>query len=180
MKVYWIQYAMSRTFTFYNQSASIAVAGIQSYSTVLPSIRVLDRQLKRTLNILFHEHIGDLLRYLEHGYKSKSRKSWVLCFCANLILCLVVELLQNAIDEMALYKISEKKEDPEDVIGYSSSTCKRLEELPIKYSWTMFFGLYKSYNPIKNGYPPDDNVGQDEGQAELIDAFAQMIHDYSN
>jgi hypothetical protein len=180
-----MQYAMSRTFTFYNQSAIIAVARLQSASTILPSkldisAQVLNRQLKGALNTLFEEHLRDLLRCLENEYKSKARRSWVLCFCANLVLCLIVELLQNAIDRIVMYKISEEGEDPVWAIDRGSKSCEQLEELPIKYSWLMFFGLYKSYNPIKNGCLPDDNSGQNEGEAELINAFAQIIHDYSN
>jgi hypothetical protein len=173
---------MSRTFTLNNESAIIAVARLQNSSTGLPSqldisARVLNRQLKGVLKILYEEYLGDLLRCLENEYKSKARKSWVLCFCANLILCMIVELLQNAIDGLVMYNISQKGEDPACAIECGSKSCQQLEELPIKYSWTMFFGLYKSYNPIKNGCPPDDNSGQNEGEAELIDAFAQMIHD---
>jgi hypothetical protein len=173
---------MSRTFIFNNQSAIIAVARLKHPSTILPpqldiSARVLNRQLKGALKILYEEHLRDLLRRLENEYKSKARKSWVLCFCTNLILCLIVELLQNAIDGLVVYNISEKGEDPACAVERGTKSCQQLEELPIKYSWTMFFGLYKSYNPIKNGCLPDDNSGQNEGEAELIDAFAQIIHD---
>jgi hypothetical protein len=130
---------MSRTFTLYNQSAIITVARLQYSSTVLPPIldisaQVLNRQFKGVLDILFKEYLRNLLQCLENKYKSKGKRSWKLCFCTNLILCIIVELLQIEIDRIVIYKISEKGKDPASAIDYSSSICKELEELPIKYS----------------------------------------------
>ena len=182
LKVYWIQYAMSRRFTFNQQTAALATARLRNPSTVIASqqdisARVLNRQLKGALKILYKEQLKELLQRLENEYKVKTRKSWVLCFCTNLILCLIVAQLQIASDGLVMYNISTKGEDPVLAIEGGSKCCEQLEELPVKYSWTMFFGLYKSYNPIKNGLPPDDESGQNEGEAELINIFAQMIRD---
>jgi hypothetical protein len=167
------------------QSAATAIARLRNSSTVIASqpdisARVLNRQLKGALKILYEELLRDLLKGLESEYKYKTRKSWVLCFCTNLILCLIVEQLQIAIDGLVIYNISKKGEDPARAIESGTKSCQQLEELPIKYSWTMFFGLYKSYNPIKNGLPPDDESGQNEGEAELINTFANMISDNGN
>src|ERR1700738_1249385 len=139
---------MSRIFTFNSQSAISAIAKLQNSSTVLPSqpdisARVLNRQLKGALTILYEELLRDLLQDLENEYKSKDRNSCVLCFCTNLILCLIVEQLQNAIDGLVIYNISRKGEDPACAVERATRGCQQLEELPIKYSWTMFFGLYK-------------------------------------
>jgi hypothetical protein len=182
LKVYWIQYAMSRRFTFSQQTAALATARLRNPSTVIASqqdisAKVLNRQLKGALKILYEEQLKELLQRLENEYKVKTRKSWVLCFCTNLILCLIVAQLQIAIDGLVMYNISTKGEDPVLAIEGGSKCCEQLEELPVKYSWTMFFGLYKSYNPIKNGLPPDDESGQNGGEAELINTFAQMISD---
>jgi hypothetical protein len=180
LKVYWIQYAMSRTFTLNSQSVLTAKARLQGSSSVLPSqpdvsARILNRQLKGALKILYEELLKDLLERLEKEYKKTGRISWLLCFCANLILCLIVELLQNAIDGLVSYNICEEGEDPARAVEWGRKSCQELEELPMKYTWTMFFGLYKSYNPIKTGCPPDDNSGQHEGEAEIIAAFTEMI-----
>lgn len=182
LKVYWIQYAMSRRFTFSQQTAALAIARLRNSSTVIVSqpdisARVLNRQLKGALKILYEEQLKGLLQGLENEYKLKTRESWVLCFCTNLILCLIVAQLQITIDGLVIYNISTKGEDPLRAIEGGSKCCQQLEELPVKYSWTMFFGLYKSYNPIKNGLPPDDESGQNGGEAELINTFAQIISD---
>jgi hypothetical protein len=182
LKVYWIQYSLSRTFTLSSQSALTAIERLQSSSTVLPSqpnisARVLNGQIKVAMKILYKRLLKDLLQCLEKEYKSKSRISWLLCFCTNLVLCLIVEQLQNTIDGLVLYNISEKGEDPAGAVKWGMESCQQLEDLPIKYSWTMFFGLYKAYNPIKNGCKQDDNSGQIQGEAELIDAFAKLIQD---
>ncbi len=171
---------MSRTFTFNKQSASAAIAGLQSPSSVLPSqpdicARVLNRQLKGALKILYEELLRDFLEGFEKEYRSQARRSWVLCFCTNLILCLIVEQLQNAIDGLVVYKISTEGQDPASTVERGTKSCQELEELPIQYSWTMFFGLYKSYNHSKNGCPPDGHWEQSEGEAELIEAFTQMV-----
>jgi hypothetical protein len=171
---------MSRRLTFSQHAAATAIAKLRNSSTVTPSqpdisARVLNRQLKGALKILYEEQLGELLQGLEDEYKPKARKSWVLCFCTNLILCLIVGQLQIAIDGLAMYNISTKGEDPVRAMENGTKSCKELEDLPIKYSWTMFFGMHKSYNPIKNGCPPDDHSGQNQGEAELMNAFAQII-----
>lgn len=176
---------MSRRFTFSQQTAASATARLGNSSTVIASqpdisARVLNRQLKGALKILYEEQLSDLLQGLENEYKIKARMSWVLCFCTNLILCLIVAQLQIAADGLVMYNISTKGEDPVRTIESGSKSCQQLEELPIKYSWTMFFGLYKSYNPVKNGLPPDDDSGQNEGEAELINTFAEMISNNGN
>jgi hypothetical protein len=176
---------MSRRFTFSQPCAATAIARLQNPSTVIASqpgisARVLNRQLKGALNILCEELLRELLQGLDAEYKHKTRKSWVLCFCANLILCLIVELLQIAIDGLVIYNISEKGEDPARAIESGTKSCEQLEELPMKYYWTMFFGMYKSYNPFKNGLPPDNGSNQNEGEAELINTFVQMISDNGN
>jgi hypothetical protein len=176
---------MSRRFTFSQQSAATAIGRLQNSSRVPASqldisARVLNKQLKGALRILYEERLEDLLQGLENEYKAKTRKSWILCFCMNLILCLIVGQLQIAIDGLVMYNISEKGKDPACTIKSGTKTCQQLEELPIKYSWTMFFGMYKSYNPIKNGCLPDDGSGQNQGEAELINTFAQMINDNGN
>jgi hypothetical protein len=185
LKVYWIQYAMSRRFTFSQQCAATATSRLQNPSTVIApqpgiSARVLNRQLKGALKILYEEQLRDLLQGLDTEYMHKTRKSWVLCFCTNLILCLIVEQLQIAIDGLVIYKISEKGENPARAIESGTKSCEQLEELPMKYSWTMFFGMYKSHNPFKNGLPPDDSLSQNEGEAELINTLVQMIRDNGN
>lgn len=176
---------MSRTFTFTNQSALTAIAKLQEPSTVIPSqpaisARVLNRQLKGALKILFEELLRDVLEDLDEEYQPTSRQSWLICFCTNLVLCLVVDQLQNAIDGLVPYNIFEKNEDPTRAVERGMKSCQELEEVPVKYHWTLFFGLCKSYNPIKDGCLPDDNSGQNEGEAELVAAFAQMIRHNGN
>jgi len=176
---------MSRRLTFSQQWAATAIGRLQT-SSIVPasqsdmSARVLNKQLKGTLRILYEERLRDLLQGLENECKSKTRKSWVLCFCTNLIICLIVGQLQAAIDGLVIYNISEKGEDPAHAVDCGTKSCHQLEELPIKYSWNLFYGMYKSYNPIKNGCLPDDGSGQNQGEAELINTFAQMISDHGN
>src|SRR5271170_7395685 len=132
LKVYWIQYAMSRRFTFSQQTAASATARLRNSSTVIASqpdisARVLNRQLKGALKILYEEQLKGLLQGLENEYKFKTRESWVLCFCTNLILCLIVAQLQIAIDGLVIYNISTKGEDPLHAIEDGSKCCRQLE-----------------------------------------------------
>ena len=47
----------------------------------------------------------------------------------------------------------------------------------MKYSWTLFDGIQRKYNPIKDGCPVDNNSGQNQGEVELVKNIGQLIRD---
>ena len=112
-----IHYVMSRIITFSDDSAHEAIGSLQNPPTVLLSqrtisARLLNRQIKGAMNLLLQELTRDLLEGLNWEVRRKTRESWALCFCANLILCMCVEQLQVAIDALVIYKISCEGRDP--------------------------------------------------------------------
>lgn len=172
---------MNRIFAFTDDSAVKAIQSLQNPSTVLPhqpfiSAALLNKQIKVAINLLLEDYIGDLFEGLERKSR-KNRASWAICFCTNLILCILVEQVQIAIDAIVVYKIS-SGEDAADTRKSGITTCQALEELPMKYSWTLFDGIQRKYNPIKHGCPVDNNSGQNQGEADLVNSIRQLAHDH--
>lgn len=172
---------MNRSFTFTGDSAVKAIQSLQNPSTVLPhqpfiSAALLSRQIKVAINLLLEDYIRDLLEGLERKSR-KNRTSWAICFCTNLILCFLVEQVQIAIDAQVIEKMPSKGQDTTDARKTGIKICQALEELPMKYSWTLFEGIQRKYNPIKDGCPIDNNSGQNQGEAELVHRIRQLIHD---
>jgi hypothetical protein len=173
-----MDYMMDRSFAFTDDSAVKAIQSLQNPSTVYPHQRfitaaLLSRQVKVAINLLLEDYIGDLFEGLERKSR-KNRASWAICFCTNLILCILVEQVQIAIDAIV---IDNGGQDAADIRKRGITACQALEELPMKYSWTLFDGIQRKYNPIKDGCLIDNNSGQNQGEADLVYSIRQLIHD---
>jgi hypothetical protein len=174
-----MDYMMNRCFAFTDDSAVKAIQSLQNPSTDIPhqpfiSAALLSRQIKLAINLLLEDYIGDLFEGLERKSR-KSRASWVICFCTNLILCILVEQVQIAIDMTVIDKIS-SGHDTADIRKSGIQACQALEELPMKYSWTLFDGIQRKHNPIKECCPIDNHSGQNQGEADLVNSIRQLIH----
>jgi hypothetical protein len=176
-----MNYMMQRSIAFTEDSAIEAIQSLQNPSNVLPhqpfiTATLLNRQIKALINLLLEEYIGDLFRGLERRLRN-SRTSWAICFCANIILCMHVEQVQIAIDAIVVDKISSGR-DAADTRKDGIESCQALEELPMKYSWTLFYGIQRKYNPIKYGCLPENNSAQNDGERELVNSFRKLISDH--
>ena len=170
---------MHRSFAFTEDSAIEAIQSLQNPSNVLPhqpfiTAALLNRQIIVVINLLLEGVIGDLFEGLDWGLRN-SRASWAICFCANIILCILVEQVQIAIDAIVVDKISSGR-DAADTRKSGIESCQALE-LPMKYSWILFSGIHRKYNPIKEGYLAGNNSGQNDGEAELVNSFRKLISD---
>jgi hypothetical protein len=171
-------YMMHRNFTFTEDSAIEAIQSLQNPSKVFlyqpfTTAALLNRQIKVVINLLLEDYIGDLFGKLEWRLRN-SRTSWAICFCANIILCLLVEQVQIAIDSVVVHKISSGR-DAADTRKSGIESCQALEELPMKYSWILFRSIQRRYNPIKKGCLAENNSGQNDGEAELVNSFRKLI-----
>jgi hypothetical protein len=183
MRVYWIYYTMGRIIAFNGESVSEAINSLHNPSTVSPSQQfitaaVLSRQIKSALYLLLEESVGDLLEGLEKVLRSNTRTNWAIAFCANLVLALLVEQLQIATDAKVMHEISKEGQDSARTRKVGTEACQLLEEMPIKYSWTLFKGKQGKYNPIKNGCLMDNNSGQNGGEEDLIREMRQLRSNY--
>jgi len=174
-----MDYMMNRSFVFTDESAVKAIDSLQNRSTVLPherfiSAALLDRQIKVAINPLLEDYIGDLFKGAEKKLRS-NRASFAICFCLNLILCILVEQVQIAVDAIVIEKVS-SGQDAGDTRKDGIKICKELEELPMNYSWTLFDGIQRKYNPIMNGCLVDNGSGQNQGEAALVDSVRQLMH----
>jgi len=175
-----MDYMINRSFVFSEGSEVKAIQSLQSPSTIFPQTFVtaalLSRQIKVAINHLLEDYIGDLFEGLERKSR-KTRASWAICFCTNLILCIVLELVQIAVDTIVVEKTS-SGQDAVETRKSGIAVCQALEELPMKYSWTLFEGIQRKYNPIRDGCPTDNDSGQNQGEGDLVHSIRQLIRDH--
>src|SRR5271168_1171139 len=108
---------MGRDISVSEESVTTAVESLRNSSPLfLPqpyiSARVLARQIKTAMAVIYKDLLRDVLEGLETEYKSKTTISSAILFCTNLILGFIVEELETVFDGLVIYKISEKGEDP--------------------------------------------------------------------
>lgn len=171
---------MGRTICFSEESARKALESLHNPSTIDPSEQfisapVLSWQFKGAMYLLLEKLLMDLLEGIEKASRKTTRTNWAICFCVNLVLCMLVEQQQIAIID----KISSEDGDPAQIRKKGIEACEILEEMPLKYSWTLFSGIQGTHNPIKNGCPADNNSGQNQGEMELIGEIRKLLLDDS-
>jgi hypothetical protein len=181
INIFWMNYMMQRRLAFSEDSAIEAIQSLQNPSNVLPhqpfiTAALLNGQIKALINLLLKEYIGDFFGGLEWRLRN-SRTSWAICFCANIILCMLVEQVQIAIDAIVVDKISSSR-DAADTRKGRIESCQALEELPMKYSWTLYSGIQRKYNRIKYGCLAENNSAQNDGEAGLVNNFRKLISDH--
>ncbi len=177
-----MDYMMNRSFVFTEESAANAIHSLQNPSTILPDqslicAALLNRQIKVAINSLLEDYIGDLFKAVE-GKLRHTRASFAVSFCTNLILCILLEQVETAIDAIVLDKIS-SGQDAGDTRREGIKICEALEALPMKYSWTLFEGIQRKYNPFQSASLDDDDSGQNQGEAGLVDSIRQLMNDRS-
>jgi hypothetical protein len=180
---YWTLYTIGRRIAFSNDSVATAIGSLQNPSAILPSqcyisARVLNRQIKGEMWLIYEEHLGDLLEGLEREYNPKTRTSWAISFCAILILCMIAEELETQFNGNVVYNIFEEGEDPVLAANSGTTCCRELEDVLINYSWTSFFGKDRKNNPFRQGC--DDEPSLNPGEAKLLGDFRRIFRDYSN
>jgi hypothetical protein len=170
-------YVMGRTLALSQDSALKAIESLQNSSAVLPphafvSASLASRQIKAIMKLLLEQSIQDLLRVMEKELR-KDWRSWATCFCTILILCILIEQVQAAIDGLVVDKLSREGQDAADIRKRGIKACQALEE-PINYAWDLFRGIQGKYEPVKNGRPISP---QNQGEAELINEIREMMSD---
>jgi hypothetical protein len=161
-----------------------AITSLKTPSDIVPSqlyisARVMARQLKGVMKLIYEELLEEVLEGLELEYNQKTRTSWVRSFCLNLILCIIVEELQIICEGMVINNISREGEDPGHAANSAITCCQELEGVLINHSWAIFFARGREYNPI-NGCPEDDGSGQNQEVTELFDSIRHIMRDYGN
>lgn len=175
-----MDYLMNRSFVFTEESAVKAINTLQNQSTAFLherfiSAALLDRQIKVAISILLEDYIEDLFKGAERKLR-KNRAAFAICFCTNLILCILVEQVQIAVDAIVMDKIS-SGQNASRTRKTGIEICEGLEQLLMKYSWTLFDGIQRKYNPIQDGCLVDNESGQNQGEAALVDSIRQLMHE---
>jgi hypothetical protein len=179
---------MGQIIAFTEDSATIAVESLQMPSKIPTSqdciaAWAVNRQMKAGMKPIYEELLGDVLDGLEHEFNEKDRTdrtSWARSFCLITILCMIVEELQIVCDGMVLNNISRENEDAIGAAKSGVTCCQELEEVLVKYCWSIFSHMDRQYNPIKNGCPKDEGWGQNTGVAELFEEICQVIYNFGN
>jgi hypothetical protein len=183
IKVYWMNYSMSRSITLSNDFTSKTAGTLQNSSEILPArpliSSVINRQVKAAMHVILQGEIRNLFRDLEGEWNSKTRKAFALCFCTNLIICMLIEQIEADIDALVLHKICNEGQDAARTHESGMRACRALEDVAIHYSWLLFNKVQRRYNPVKNRCPADDGSGQNEGEAALVKDIHQLMDDHS-
>jgi hypothetical protein len=185
-----IRYVMGRTICFSDASVSEAVANLQHMSTNPPSLsflsaRVLTRQIKGTLDRLLEDLTKELLDDFTWELKQKRTETWPVCLCTLLVLCLIAEEVQMAVNGFVPFKISKGDTgDSELIRQYGIEVCRRLETQILEHCWVLLTGklkgMLKKHNPFRHGYTTDDKFVQTQAQRNLIDDLRQVLSDHGN
>lgn len=174
---------MGRDISVSEESVTTAVESLRNPSPLFLSqpyisARVLARQIKTAMAVIYKDLLRDVLEGLETEYKSKTTISSAILFCSNLILGFIVEELETVFDGLVIYKISEKGEDPVRTTKIGIECCQVLEDVLTHYSWAIFFNQHRKYDLIKDGCPIDDMSGQNQGVAGLADDICKILRDF--
>ncbi len=173
---------MGRDINLTVESVATAVENLHNPSPLLPSqpevsARVIARQTKTAMALIYKESLQHVLELLETEYRSDTRISGAIAFCSNIILSFVVRELQAVCDGLGVYNISDEGEDPARTAEKVVECCREVEDVLTFYSWTVFFKNAQRYNLIKDNIPIDDASGQDEGVAGLADEYRRILRD---
>lgn len=171
---------MGRDINLTVESVAIAIENLRNPSPILPSesevsARVVARQIKSAMALIYKDLLRKVLEGLEIAYKSDTRTSAAISFCVNLILCFLVGELQTVFDGLVIYNISEEGEDALHATERGAQCCQVVEEVLIFYSWTAFFDNGRRWNPIKDNL--DDASDQEHGVAALADNIHSIMRD---
>jgi hypothetical protein len=174
---------MGRDLYISEESVTTAVGSLRNPSPLFlsrphTSARVLNRQIKTAMALIYKELLRDVLEGLETEYKSKTRTSSAISFCTNLILGFIVEELETVFDGLVIYMISEEGEDPVRTAKSGIECSQALEDVLTHYSWAIFFSNHRKYNLIKDRCPIDDASGQNQGVAGLADDICKILQDF--
>jgi hypothetical protein len=174
---------MGRDLNLSKDSVTTAIGSLRNPSPLFLSqphisARVLARQIKTAMKLIYKDLLRGVLKGLEDEYKLNTRTSLAISFCTNIILSVIVEELETVFDGLIIYKISGQGEDPVRTANSGIACSKQLEDVLTHYSWPIFFNNNRMYNLIKDECPVDDVWDQDQGVAGLADDFRKIMRDF--
>jgi hypothetical protein len=173
---------MGRDINLTVESVTTAVENLRNPSPLLPSqsdvsARIVMRQIKTAMALIYKELLRDVLEGLETEYRSDTKMSAAIAFCTNLVLCFIVGELQTVFYGLVIHNISKEGEDPFRATERGAECCRVLEDVLTYYTWTVFFHNCRRYNPIKDACPIGNTLDQDQGLAGLADDFHKILRD---
>jgi len=174
---------MGRDLNLSEESVPTAIGSLRDSSPLFHSqsqisARVLSRQIKTAMKLIYKELLRGVLEGLEDEYKSNTRISLAISFCTNIILSSIVGELETVFDGLAIYKIFGQGEDPVRTANSSIACTKQLNDVLTHYSWPIFFNNNRMYNFIKDECPIEDAWDQNQGVADLADDFRKIMRNF--
>ena len=129
--------------SFSTIKASVRNPPVQNItSRVIP--RLLNRQLKYTVNDIMKRETRSLLEDLQKELYRKSKSVWATTFCVLLILYICIEEVQTAMEGLVLHS----RENPGSVNPDGEEAilvCRRLDDLPFAHMCELFHMVFKSH-----------------------------------
>jgi hypothetical protein len=173
-----MHYLMSRSLVLSDDSAREAIESLQNSTAVLPpepfvSASLVSRQMKVVMKHSLEDALQDLFIGLDKKLKDDS-KPWAVCFCAILILCVLVEQVHAATDAFVADKTSRDDKDAAQIRKDGIKACQDIEA-PINYSWEYFRIIQGKHSPVKDGRP----ILPHKQEEDLIKEIQEILTDYS-
>lgn len=181
-----INQVMSRKIAFAEDSRSKIAGSLQSLSTISTpssmSATMISWQIQGVMKLLYTELTKEVLVALERELRQKKPKSWVLCLCTHLILCICAEELQISVGAFVLWEISNGHKDPKYVRDCGAEICRRLEEVTLLYSWILVSGvlrgILRNHNPFKHECSINDEPIQNQAEVDLVNSIWRLMTDH--
>ncbi|KAL3424217.1 fungal Zn binuclear cluster domain containing protein [Phlyctema vagabunda] len=154
-----------------------------SWNTVHDNQRpsaLLIRQVKYVMNGLLQKTTNAVLEELEKQLRLRSRVAWASSFCVIVLLCMCTEALQVAVDGIIIHKNSKQRSPISMDRVYGISISRKLEDLLYTDCSTIFHGIYKNFNPIKDGVEADKHDDLDQASQDLIKQIRQIMSDHED
>lgn len=181
-----INRVMGRKIAFAKDSRPKVDGSLHNLSIISTSssqlARILSWQIKGAMKLLSADLTKEVLAGLQWEVRQMKPKSWALCLCTHLILCICAEEIQISVDAFVQRKISNGAKDPKYVRNCGAEICRRLEEKTLVHSWLLVSGVLRGtlrkHNAFKHGCSINDEPIQSQAEVDLVNSIRQLMNDH--
>jgi hypothetical protein len=191
--LYSINYFMGRRITYADDSIikvsqSLTRPAVNTWDSNFVS-HLLNRQIKCAMQKLRKQITREVLEELEEKLRRKTNKAWATCFSVIVIVCIIIEEGQIAMNGILMHK---RQFEPEAAPSARRvlEACHELDARLFRHMTELFHAVFKTqkypssnksnsvFNPIRDGFQEerDDDVRRDS--EFLVYEVQKILHDH--
>lgn len=191
--LYSINYFIGRRITYADDSIikvsqSLTRPAVNTWDSNLVS-HLLNRQIKCAMQKLRKQITREVLEELEQELRGKTNKAWATCFSVIVIVCIIIEEGQIAMDAILMHKREfepQRAPSANIVIG----ACHELDARLFRHMTELFHAVYKThksppsnkkaiiFNPIRDGLDDERDVEVRQDSQFLVYEVRQILQDH--